>query len=319
MSARSFRRARRRDMTRENKHRTRRGEKAVIAGAALGATVLFAPAADAATFTVTSLADDNTQGTLREEIYDANANAGADTIVFASGLTGEITLGSDDNIVIDDPLTIQGPGAGVLSVSGDDTYQIFEANNADSFTISGLTLTEGFYAGFGGALYVNETDLTVTDMVFTGNYASDGASISSFTDDVVITNSTFTGNTTSGDAPGLYTAADTVSISGSTFRDNDAGQEGGAVYIDGSALTIQGSTLAQNTAGGTGGAIYIDDTAGGSGNDVVISDSAISDNTSDDSGGGIYLNDIDGPVLIQRTTIAGDDSVSGYGGGIYAR
>ena len=40
-----------------------------------------------ATFTVTSLLDDGSDGTLRKEIADANAAAGPDQIVFAKAVT----------------------------------------------------------------------------------------------------------------------------------------------------------------------------------------------------------------------------------------
>ena len=84
----------------------------LAAGAGIGATVLFAPAADAAMFTVTNLNNDGA-GSLRQAVIDANAAAGADTVVFQSGLTGTITLtGADSDIEFYfDGLDIRGPGA----------------------------------------------------------------------------------------------------------------------------------------------------------------------------------------------------------------
>src|SRR5687768_8852796 len=101
MSARSIRRAREREIERARKRERRLSRKALAAGAAAGTTVLFAPAAaHAATYEVNSLNDpgdgtcDAAECTLREAITTANGVAGADTITFASGLTGAINIDS---------------------------------------------------------------------------------------------------------------------------------------------------------------------------------------------------------------------------------
>src|SRR5262244_2100048 len=79
----------------------------------------------ATTFTVTNTGDNGGvnpapgagTGTLRQAIVDANAMAGADIINFAAGVTGTITLGSALPPITQD-VTIHGPGASVLTVSG---------------------------------------------------------------------------------------------------------------------------------------------------------------------------------------------------------
>ena len=153
MSARQIRRLKRRDAERRSRPGTR-GRATLAAGAAtLGATALFVPAADAATFTVTSMADDGSDGTLRKEIQDANAAPGDDVITFASGLSGTITLSSADNFTGSDievsygGLQIQGPGADQLTVDGGGGGRIFTLYNFSEqdtpASISGLTLTGG--------------------------------------------------------------------------------------------------------------------------------------------------------------------------------
>ena len=69
----------------------------------------LATPAEAANFPVTSLADDGSAGTLRDALTSANANADADTITFASGLTGTVTLAG--TLPISASVDIQGPGA----------------------------------------------------------------------------------------------------------------------------------------------------------------------------------------------------------------
>ena len=63
-------------------------------------------------------------GTLRQAIVDANATAGADTINFQAGLTGTITLMNELPEITQD-VTINGPGAGALTVSGASSFLVF--------------------------------------------------------------------------------------------------------------------------------------------------------------------------------------------------
>src|SRR3989440_1565983 len=96
---------------------------ATAGGLTLAASLVTgAASADAATFTVTSLSDSSTTapyapGTLRNAVYQADVNGpGADTIVFASGLTGTIHVNPTDGpfFVYYSDLDLQGPGPGVI-------------------------------------------------------------------------------------------------------------------------------------------------------------------------------------------------------------
>src|SRR4051812_10907586 len=89
---------------------------AVGAGLTAGATLAFAGSAQAGTFTVTNL-NDSGAGSLRQAMLDAQAAADADTITFASGLSGTISVGSDLPH-INYGMTIQGPGADKITVDG---------------------------------------------------------------------------------------------------------------------------------------------------------------------------------------------------------
>jgi hypothetical protein len=80
----------------------------------------FVQAASAATFSVTN-ANDNGAGSLRQAIINANNAAGADTITFDSTFfstarTINLTTGE---LAISDSVTIQGPGANLLTVRRD--------------------------------------------------------------------------------------------------------------------------------------------------------------------------------------------------------
>ncbi|MBA2693808.1 MAG: hypothetical protein H0U65_15160 [Rubrobacter sp.] len=139
----------------------------------LAALLLFAASpARAAEFTVTSNADSG-EGTLRQAIDAANANAEADTITF-NLLEGErkITLKGQVEIRSSQPLTID--GAEEVTLSGGNTNRILFVNNS-TLTLRALTLTDGNDGGFdsGGAIFSNAgSTLTVEGSTFSQNSAT---------------------------------------------------------------------------------------------------------------------------------------------------
>ncbi|MGE3466345.1 MAG: CSLREA domain-containing protein, partial [Pyrinomonadaceae bacterium] len=114
------------------------------------------------TLTVNSLADTNdgtcnaANCTLREAINRVNAGFGGDTINFS--VNGTITLTSGQ-LVVGKNVTINGPGASMLTVSGNNASRIFSISNGVAANISGLTLTNGNGVGApslsGGAILNN--------------------------------------------------------------------------------------------------------------------------------------------------------------------
>src|SRR5512143_2959727 len=155
--------------------------------------------ANAATLTVTN-SNDAGAGSLRDAVTTA---APGDTIVFGS-VTGVITLTSGE-IVLNKNLTISGPGAATLAVSGNNASRIFnvDGTTAPTITISGLTLRNGSTASQGGAVTYPTGDgtLNLQNMAFTQNAAtgSGGALwMECNTCSISISDSTFTSNSTAG-------------------------------------------------------------------------------------------------------------------------
>ena len=139
--------------------------------------LLVSGSAGAATFSVTNLADSGA-GSLRQAVLDANSAAGADEVVFAPGVVGTITLTSGQ-IAITDPLVVNGPGIGAITVSGNDLFRIFlvEKPAVDApidVTLSGLTLSHGrglpvVPSAAGGAVLAYGENLTILGSVISSS------------------------------------------------------------------------------------------------------------------------------------------------------
>ncbi len=86
--------------------------------------------------------------TLREAIEQANGTAQADTIVFSPSVTGIITL-INGQLTVSSNLSISGPGAKNLTISGNNADRVFliatPISGGDiTVNISGLTIQDGF-------------------------------------------------------------------------------------------------------------------------------------------------------------------------------
>src|SRR5205823_1531925 len=129
----------------------------------------------AVTITVTSTADSGAN-TLRQALADSNDG---DTIDFS--VTGTITLSSGE-LLVNDSITISGPGADILAVDANHASRVFHIASGKTVTISGLTITNGavtgsFPAGAGGGIFNDGRNsgsaaLTVSNSTLSGNSAT---------------------------------------------------------------------------------------------------------------------------------------------------
>lgn len=215
---------------------------------------------------------------LREAIHIANGRAGSDEISFATNLNNEtITLGGTE-LLITDSLTINGPGAGQLTIDGNLQSRIFNVSAAaGAVTLSGVTLTKGQApAGEDG-----------------------GAILSAAGSALVITDSVITNNNADGKGGGVRTTQSTVNISGSTIADNRSVTDSGGGVDAASGGTISSSTISGNRSQGVGGGVA-------TGNSLTVVNSTVTGNTSNDDGGGIWV--FGGDVRIMNSTFAGNTS-----------
>ena len=254
----------------------------------------------AATITVTSLADTG-PGTLRSAISISESNADAtNTIVFATGLTGTISLASTLAIT-NKGVAITGPGSDKVTVSGISAVRVFYIAGVH-VTLSGLTVANG-YSTYGGGVFSSSATLDIADTKFTGNGASSGGgAVFANGGTVTVTNATFTGNTAGTDAGALFLNSAAATIRTSTFASNTAAQAAGGVTAYGSNVTVTDSVFTANSAHWAGGFYAY-------GGTKTISGCTFSGNTSSD--GGAILNDF-GPASILNCTLTGN--TANYGG-----
>ncbi|MEW6210746.1 MAG: hypothetical protein AB1631_20445, partial [Acidobacteriota bacterium] len=204
-----------------------------------------------ATFTVTNL-NDSGAGSLRQAITDANAMMGADTIDFQAGLTGTITLTTGQLPTITQDLTITGPGANVLTVSGNNASRVFEIASGVTVMISDLTISNGSVSGLdnGGGIR-NSGALTLTNSTLSGNSTSDvsvgGGIFNDSFGTLTIQNSTLSGNSAGFDGGGIFNLG-TLTIQNSTLSNNSALDGGGISNFN--LVTIKNSIVANSTSGG---------------------------------------------------------------------
>src|SRR5947208_15115254 len=95
---------------------------------------------------------DSGAGSLRAEIAAAH---NSDTIVFAPSLDGQTITLTSGELLIKHNVTITGPGAGQLTVSGNHASRVFEVSKTlNSVTLTGLTISNAYSgtSGAGGAI-----------------------------------------------------------------------------------------------------------------------------------------------------------------------
>jgi predicted outer membrane repeat protein len=249
------------------------------------------------TLTVTNT-QDHGRGSLRAEIAAAHSG---DTIVFSPSLDGKTITLTSGELDLTKNLTIQGPGAGQLTISGYGGHtftRVFEVAPNTTVALSGLSIIngsgyasvkdpgyapwDGYGGGIlnlgtltlsactidyssalneGGAIYSDGT-LTVSGCTVYGNRAADGAGIATG-GTATIVSSTISNNNASDTSPGSY---------------QPDGAGGG--ISNGGTLTLSGCTVSGNYANWEGGGIF----NGTSGTVTVKNGSSITGNTASDLG-----------------------------------
>jgi Concanavalin A-like lectin/glucanases superfamily len=248
-----------------------------LGGVTAGAAFAPSPQSACVTDPVVTSGLDSGHGSLREALMTA---CDGSTIIFAATVVGPITLSSTE-LLIDQNLTIQGPGANALIISGNGVMRVFNIGTVKSdvnVTLSGLTIANGRapdHQQEGGGIFNHSTGtLNIVNSVLSGNSVT--GQIEGF-------------------GGGIFNAVGTLNITNSTLSANFAtsfgnpqgGSSGGAIFNQGT-LNITNSTLSGNFVNGVGGA----------------------------GAGGAILNQLRGAVTITNSTLSGNSASSSMAGNV---
>jgi hypothetical protein len=224
------------------------------------------------TLTVTNTQDKG-HGSLRAEIAAAHSGA---TIVFSPTLDGKTITLTSGELDLTKNLTIKGPGAGELTISGKSSNiygtpysRVFEVAPATTVALSGLTISNGVgrasassfggWDGYGGGI-LNLGTLTVSGCTVSDCYAlNEGGGI--FNDGTLtVSGCTVSGNRAD-DGAGIWNWG-TAALVNSTISNNQAQDTspgtyqpdgaGGGIFNHGT-LTLSGCTVSDNYINGFAG------------------------------------------------------------------
>ncbi len=290
------------------------------------------------TFPVTSTADtldsnnNPTVGTLRWAVEQADNATTPSTIDFELGLS-QATITLDQLLTpielsnTSDPITIEGPGASLLTIDGNQEGGIFQVDVEVSAVISGLTITGGSLGNGGaindqGSLYLDDCTFndnntsavyvnsilpqvtTINNITVTGGNSYFGAGVY-VKGDATIENSTIDGNQGSVGTGICNTGITTVTNCTISGDKTVSGGGGGGIYNSGT-MTISGCTLYSDYGGGA--AVFND--AG----TMTVSNSTISKGGGFIDGGN-FDNQYKATLNLTDCTITG--GVAQIGGGLY--
>jgi hypothetical protein len=239
---------------------------------------------------------DSGAGPLRDAIGKAKSG---DMIDFAASLNGQTITLTSDQLTINKNLDIEGPGASLLTISGNDANRVFDISGGLTVTIDGLTITHGLGKGDvqgsnsggagGGALQNGGSTVNLANDLFAYNQAGHGGAISN--------------------GPGSD-----LMVVNSTFIDNRAVGAAGAGFVEGGAIWNTDNENNNQAAGAGATAVVIGCT--------FIGNQAVGPNGGSASGGN-FLSECNGGAIhnegldfltVKNTRFISNQSVAGNGG-----
>jgi len=248
---------------------------------------------------------------LRQAIIDANSNPGFDTITFEPGVTGTIVL-SEALPAIVDSLTIAGPGANMLSISGENAYPVFLITHGTNVTITEVTVRDGNAVQGGGVWSAGNLHLDSVHVI--SNSATYGGGIYVYDGRATLAETLVISNSADSRGGGVYIShiSATLSVNGGGIKNNSAGYSGGGVAVGQGDASLNQTQLAGNSAQAAGGGAFIDQ--GG----ITLSGTQVFSNSAQ-AGGGLFIEGTGASAVLTGTQVF-NNLATGYlwgGGGLY--
>ena len=249
------------------------------------------------TWVVTNLLDHldglcDSDCTLAEALTYAGSG---DTISFAGGLTGTITL--SHTYALNSNLSIIGPGAGSLSISPSGSDRVFGIGSLVVVSISNLSIINGYTMDSDGGCMYNYGTLTL--------------------DHVTLSNCQALSSTSANGQGGAIANYRNLVITNSSIVNNTAQNKGGGIFgFGGASLSMTNTRVDNNHATmGLGGGLYIPNPAGDPDGTITLDRLSVTNNSSYSGAAGIFFSasgSLTNSLIANNTTTA----LTGAGGGI---
>lgn len=192
----------------------------------------------------------------------------------------------------------------------------FYINNNDITSINNITITGFVYTnilegnvGGGGAIYISNTDISLSNLILANNSAQSGGALSVYLSNTTIDGCQFLANFAIDHGGAFSSYSSAIVVSNSLFADNNATSQtftgiGGAIYYleprGKRTMTIFNSAFVRNFATRAGGAVYVESVANTAeafsafytkfdGNSVLGTETCNSASACSSRGGALYL------------------------------
>jgi uncharacterized repeat protein (TIGR01451 family) len=247
-----------------------------------------------------------------------SASSSGDTIKVAQGTYNEVVQVYNKSLTIRGGYStsnwnVQDPAAYETTINGGGSgpvVRLVSSNGSHTGTLDGFTIKGGHADNYGGGVFVNRYQATISNDHIQDNQAKRGGGVSVETSsNVLIQDNVIEDNTVTIHGGGIRIYQSTVSVIGNDILNNTASADGGGLTISDATVTLSDNDINGNVAQGYGG--------GGlmirNGSDVTLTNNRIKRNRGANGGGGMRID-------VSSATLEGNDIISNrtslLGGGL---
>jgi len=210
------------------------------------------------------------------------------TVYLANGKYNRSESPYPFRIFIPDYVSIKGESSSGVYINADNQENVFVLNNNHGSRIENLTITGGS-SRYGGGIRCENSKLDLINVTITGNEAERlagkggmGGAIYITESDLNLTNVNIKNNA-AGWGGGIYYHKSTSIMQNVQVSENITWKRGGGLFFNSSAVTLKDVTITQNSAKEFGGGVFC------ARSDICLKCVSILKNKSELCGGGIYF------------------------------